>query len=258
MAQQRYVAYYRVSTAQQGHSGLGLEAQRAAVERLIGTNSGSLLAEFTEIVSGAKEQPVMREALRVCHTYEATLVVARLDRLSRNVATITQLMESDVEFIVADFPEANRFTLHILAAVAEYELKLISERIRAVMKLLKARGVKFGGYRPGWDASRRKGSARALVVRRARAKARAIELAPLACELRDRGLCVFAIANELTRMEIRAPNGKAKWYPSSVVRIFALSSQTPPHARQMRGKRPKGLPVLELLGSARTDYQIQF
>ena len=140
----RYVAYYRVSTKQQGRSGLGLEPQRASVQNFVKSVSGTLFAEYTEVESGTKaHRPQFVEALRICRVYSATIVIARLDRLARNVALISKLMESDVEFVAADFPQANRLTIHILAAIAEYEARLISERVKAGF-LRRKRVASFG------------------------------------------------------------------------------------------------------------------
>jgi DNA invertase Pin-like site-specific DNA recombinase len=111
------VAYYRVSTKQQDRSGLGLEAQRASVRNFIKSVSGALFAEFTEVESGTRaHRPQFIEALRICRVYSATIVIARLDRLARNVALISKLMESGVEFVAADFPQANRLTIQTPAA----------------------------------------------------------------------------------------------------------------------------------------------
>jgi DNA invertase Pin-like site-specific DNA recombinase len=143
----RFVAYYRVSTDTQARSGLGLEAQHEAVRRFLVEESGELIAEFTDIESGrVADRPQLVEALRLCRVYRATLVIAKLDRLARNVALITKLMDSGADFVAADMPLANRFTIHILAAVAEYELKLMSERSKAASAIRKARG-------PRWAAS---------------------------------------------------------------------------------------------------------
>ena len=115
----RFIAYYRVSTRAQGRSGLGLEAQQSAVNRFLQSTSGELFAEFTEVESGKKAaRPQFNEALRLCRIFSAVLVIAKLDRLARNVALIAQLMESGVEFVAADFPQANQLTIHILAAIA--------------------------------------------------------------------------------------------------------------------------------------------
>jgi DNA invertase Pin-like site-specific DNA recombinase len=147
----QYVAYYRVSTLHQGLSGLGLEAQRASVQKYVENQSGKLVAEFSEVRSGWKSnRPQLAEALRVCRMRRAILVIARLDRLVRGVAVISQLMEGDVEFVAVDFPCANRFTLHILAAVAEHESKLISQRTKAAKAAAAARGAKPNGHGKGF------------------------------------------------------------------------------------------------------------
>jgi DNA invertase Pin-like site-specific DNA recombinase len=125
----RYVAYFRVSTQQQGNSGLGLDGQRRSIQNFLLHSPGDLLAEFTEIESGSKcDRPKLQEALRLCRVYGAVLLIARLDRLSRNVVLISTLLATGAEFIAADCPKANNFTIHVLAAAAEYELRLISER----------------------------------------------------------------------------------------------------------------------------------
>jgi DNA invertase Pin-like site-specific DNA recombinase len=141
----QYVAYYRVSTKEQGRSGLGLEAQEERVKRFIKAQDGHLAASHTEVVSGAKsDRPALQEALKECRKLKATLVIAKLDRLSRSVHFISGLMESRVPFVVAEFPEADPLTLHIHAAMAEHERKLISERTKAGLERAKARGVKLG------------------------------------------------------------------------------------------------------------------
>src|ERR1700734_3528462 len=141
----RYVAYYRVSTIQQGQFGFSIEAQRAAVRDCVSANPGLVVAEFSEVVSGRKDsRPELAKALSMCRIARAVLVIARLDRLSRNVEMISRLMESRLEFVAVDFPHANRFTIHILAAVAEYESLLSSERMKGVLAAAKARGVKLG------------------------------------------------------------------------------------------------------------------
>src|SRR5580704_17184504 len=117
----RYVAYYRVSTARQGRSGLGLEAQRQAVGEHLNGGNWKLIAEFTEVA----DRPRLAEALKACRLQGAKLIIAKLDRLARNVAFISNLMESKVEFEVVDFPHANRLTIHIMAAIAENEAKMI-------------------------------------------------------------------------------------------------------------------------------------
>ncbi len=144
----KYVAYYRVSTQRQGRSGLGLEAQRRAVRDYLDGNGTRVLAEFVEVESGAKsDRPELAKALAACRVHGATLVIAKMDRLARNVAFISNLMESGVEFTAVDFPQANRLTVHILAAVAEHERDMISERTKAALAAAKRRGVKLGTAR---------------------------------------------------------------------------------------------------------------
>src|SRR4051812_13399101 len=140
MAVGRFVAYYRVSTDRQGKSGLGLEAQREAVRSFLDGGSWMLTAEVTEVESGKRnDRPELDRALGLCRLYGATLIVAKLDRLARNVAFISKRMESGV-----DFPQANRLTVHILAAVAEHEAAMISQRTKAALAAAKARGIKLG------------------------------------------------------------------------------------------------------------------
>jgi DNA invertase Pin-like site-specific DNA recombinase len=139
------VAYYRVSTDKQGVSGLGLEAQTAAVVAHAAKVRCDIVATFTEVESGKrKDRPEMLKAIATAKRTHATLVVAKLDRLARNVAFLSGLMESGVDFVALDCPDANKLTLHILAAVAEEEARLISTRTRAALAALKARGVKLG------------------------------------------------------------------------------------------------------------------
>jgi DNA invertase Pin-like site-specific DNA recombinase len=124
-----FIAYYRVSTDRQGRSGLGLEAQRAAVGRYLASVGGILLAEHTEVETGRRnDRPELQKALAVCRKHKARLVIAKLDRLSRNVAFIATMMDAGVEFVACDNPHATRLTLHILAAVAEHEREMIASR----------------------------------------------------------------------------------------------------------------------------------
>jgi DNA invertase Pin-like site-specific DNA recombinase len=216
-----YVAYYRVSTKSQGASGLGLEGQQMAVRDFLEANPGEMIAEVSEIESGRKsDRPKLKEALRLCRVYSATLVIARLDRLARSVGLVSRLMESGAEFVAADFPMANHFTIHIFAAVAEYELKLMSERQKAARAAEKARGARPAEqlrgkfvYRPGHlDAAR--------AAQLERCRRRAVAMAPLLVELRDSGKYLFGIATELTRMEIETPKNAARWNSEAVRRLF--------------------------------------
>lgn len=145
------IAYLRVSTDRQGRSGLGLEAQRQAVKTLAASRNATIVAEFVEVESGRKSaRPELAKALAAAKG--CTLVVAKLDRLARNVAFISKLMESAVDFIACDMPSANRLVLHIMAAVAEEEARLISQRTKDALAAAKARGKLLGSARPGhWE-----------------------------------------------------------------------------------------------------------
>jgi len=142
----KFVAYYRVSTASQGESGLGLEAQRIAVQTYLATNpTAELVAEFTEIESGKKKnRPELSEAVKLCKRHKATLVIAKLDRLARNVHFVSGLMETNVNFVACDNPHANRLMVHMLAAFAEHEREMISQRTKDGLAAAKARGVVLG------------------------------------------------------------------------------------------------------------------
>ena len=172
------------------------------MKRYLAANPGRVIAELTEVESGRnKDRPVIREALWMCRVYDAKLVVARLDRLARSCAMIASILTSGVDFVAADMPLANRFTIHILELVAEYEARLISERTKAALAAAKARGRKFGC--PGTRSTAilttaaREAAAKAICMR---AKLRALDYVPLLCELRDRGETTHGIALQLTAM----------------------------------------------------------
>lgn len=141
----QYISYFRVSTVRQGQSGLGLEAQRAATETFLRTTNAVATAEFTEVESGKRtNRPQLTEAIKSCRDTGATLLIAKLDRLARNVHFISGLLESGVKFTAIDMPNADRFMLHVYAAMAEEEGRRISERTKAALAAAKARGVRLG------------------------------------------------------------------------------------------------------------------
>jgi DNA invertase Pin-like site-specific DNA recombinase len=229
------VVYYRVSTEQQKRSGLGLMAQHDAVRRYLEANPGRVVAELTEIESGRKDnRPAIKEALWLCRVYDARLIVARLDRLARSTAMIAGLMDSGVDFIAADMPLANRFTIHILAAVAEYEARLISERTKAAFAAAKVRGRTFGNPNPAthrFSAAARKAQVRAM---RESAKARALNYLPLLCKLRDSGETLHGIALQLTMMEIETPGKRKVWRDRTVAKMFEYAGERKPRPRSSR------------------------
>jgi DNA invertase Pin-like site-specific DNA recombinase len=141
----KFISYLRVSTQRQGHSGLGIEAQRTAVQQYLNQVEGELADEYIEVESGSrKERPILVQSIAQCRRDKCTLLIAKLDRLGRNVAFVSSLMESGVEFVAVDAPYANRLMIHILAAFAEHERMLISERTKAALAAAKNRGVQLG------------------------------------------------------------------------------------------------------------------
>ena len=149
----KFVAYFRVTTGKQGRSGLGLDAQRKAVRDYLDGGTWSLIGEFTEVESGKRnERPELVKALAACKRNKAKLVIAKLDRLSRNLAFIATLMDSGVEFVAVDNRHANKLTVHILAAVAQHEREMIAQRTKDALQAAKARGVVLGN--PKLDAVR--------------------------------------------------------------------------------------------------------
>ena len=202
-----FVAYYRVSTDRQGSSGLGLDAQRQAVASHIAP--AVPLVEFTEVESGKKHtnRPQLLAALAECRKRRATLVIAKLDRLGRNVVFIATLMESEVEFICCDNPHANKFMLHLLAAFAEHERELISKRTIAALAEAKRRGTKLGNPRLE--------EARAKSLEKSHARHPAAEVLSLMTNWREQKWTYRKIADELNRLNIRPPRGR-QWYASNV------------------------------------------
>lgn len=139
----QYVAYLRVSTQKQGYSGLGLAAQKEIIERYL--QDTKPIAEYVEVESGRKtDRPKLKEALTQCRKNSATLIVAKLDRLARNVKFLSSMLESDVEIVFCDFPQANKMVLHILAAISQYEAELTAARTKAALQAKKSQGYKLG------------------------------------------------------------------------------------------------------------------
>ncbi len=206
----KFVAYYRVSTDEQGRSGLGLEAQRKAVIDFLNGGSWEMVAEFTEVESGRKsDRPELEHALKLCKKRKATLVIAKLDRLARNVHFISGLMERGVRFCAVEFPNADPFMLHVHAAMAEHERRLISARTKAGLERAKARGVKLGKH--GKKLAKQNA---------ARAKQEAMQLAATVAEIRRAGMTtVRGIADELNTREIPTSRG-GHWHPQTVSRLL--------------------------------------
>lgn len=226
MAQGNFVAYYRVSTARQGRSGLGLDAQRRAVNDFLNGGSWELSAEFVEVESGKNDdRPQLEQALATCELSGATLVVAKLDRLSRNLAFLAKLQESGARFVAADMAEANELTIHIMAAVAQAERKAISTRTREALAAAKARGVRLGGNRGNLE-DLRKGPAKSAEVRGRRATERALkvrrQIEAIAEDGNHRSLRQIAAA--LNDRGITAPRG-GRWHAAQVKAVLNTAAQ---------------------------------
>jgi len=223
MTQGKFVSYLRVSSAKQGRSGLGLEAQRKAVADYLNGGAWDLTGEFVEVESGKLDtRPQLEAALAMCELTGATLVVAKLDRLSRNVAFLAALQDSGARFVAADMPEANELTIHIMAAVAQAERKAISKRTKEALAAARARGTKLGGSR-GNLQDLRKGPAVSAVVRSKASSDRAAKVRRQIEAFRAEGATSLrAIADKLNRAGITTPRGGA-WGPSQVKRVLDLS-----------------------------------
>lgn len=212
-----FVAYYRVSTDRQGRSGLGLDAQQSAVHNYLNGGDWRLAGEFIEVETGKRnDRPQLTAALAACRRHKAKLVIAKLDRLSRNLAFIATLMDSGVEFIAVDNPHANKLTIHILAAVAQHEREIIGERTKAALQVAKARGRNLG--QNGRDV---------LAPRyREEALGRAASLAPIVGELTRGGLSTRAIAKALNERKVPTTKGGV-WHAATVRRVQKRLSINP-------------------------------
>ena len=223
MAEGKFIAYYRVSTSKQGISRLGLEAQQKAVRDYLNGGNWELIQEVTEIESGKRsDRPQLAEALRFCRLYNAKLVIAKLDRLARNVAFVSALMEAKVSFVAVDLPTANNFTVHIFSAAAEHEAKAISDRTKAALAASKARGRKLGGLREGGfgqPEQRLVGQQRSIQTRQAKALSFAADVSPFVTEMRQAGMSLRTIAADLNAKQIPTARGKA-WTAMAVQRII--------------------------------------
>lgn len=197
----KFTAYYRVSTDKQGVKGLGMEAQRVDVLKHIGT--GELLAEFIEVESGKNNtRKELIKALEHCKQSGSTLIIAKLDRLSRNSLFINQLLESDVKFVCCDMPDANNLTLRIMAAIAQHEREMISERTKKALQVAKERGVKLGSPNP------RAGNQASIKARAKQAYNNNAELKQAVKKLLDQNKAYPVILYELDKLGFKSKSGQ--------------------------------------------------
>jgi DNA invertase Pin-like site-specific DNA recombinase len=221
MPEGNFIAYHRVSTDRQGSSGLGLEAQQKAVMDYLNGGDWQLLDTFTEVESGKRsDRPELAKALEACKRHKATLVIAKLDRLARNVAFISGLMESKVDFVAADMPEANKLTVHIMAAMAEHEGRQISERTKAALAAAKARGTKLGWAMDSRKHEQRQAAAKGVTVRRMKADRHAANVLPIIRDIEAAGITTLkGLAEALNSRGIRTARG-GRWYATTVKNVM--------------------------------------
>jgi len=204
------IAYYRVSTAEQGLSGLGLEAQRAAVERYAQITGDTIRAEFVEVLSSRKERPQFQAALQMAQQFRDTLTVARLDRLSRDLHTITTLQKSGVKFLSVDMPGAEKMVIQMMGVIAEYERDTGSARTKAALAAAKARGVRLGAPDP------MKPLAAVIYGRAKTAEEFRSQIRPRIIEMRTARATFQEIANTFKLEGIPTPSGSGTWSPAMV------------------------------------------
>lgn len=226
-----YVAYLRVSTAKQGASGLGLEAQRRAVADHVAAHRGDLIATFEEVESGKRDdRPQLARAMELCELTGARLLIAKLDRLSRDLHFTTGLQRRGVDFVACDMPEANTFTVNVMVAVAQQEREAISARTKAALASIKTRLAEGGEHvsRRSGKTIHRLGSPTGLTVSRpdlgtaaikSKADAFAARVGPKVREMRGEGLAFAAIAERLNEMRVRTARGSS-WTPMAVKRVL--------------------------------------
>lgn len=217
MAQGKFVAYYRVSTAKQGASGLGLDAQREAVARYLNGGDWELIGEFTEVETGKganalERRPRLRAALDLCKKAKATLIIAKLDRLARNVHFVTGLLETGCDFVAADMPRAEKAMIQMHAVMSEWERDQISRRTKDALAAAKARGVRLGTTGP---ANLRQNIAERQEV----ADAFADRLSGVVSGFRARGLSQRAMVAELNKIGIKTPKG-GDWHLGQLSRLL--------------------------------------
>ena len=222
-----FVSYLRVSTQKQEQSGLGLEAQRKTVEDYLNGDNWTLIEELVEIESGKNNRrPKLVEAIDLCKASGATLIVAKIDRLTRDAAFLLNLKDAGINFIAADMPEANRLTIGIMALVAEQEREAISKRTKDALAVAKARGVQLGAYRDGRFVGRigtAEDAKKASEARTALYRRRAVEKLPILQKVDPGGsMSLQRIAQLLNNMNVPTISGRGSWSANSVRRLKSV------------------------------------
>lgn len=213
-----YISYLRVSTDKQGEHGHGINAQRQAIGNYLAIQGGELLGEFVEVESGKRnDRPELLKAISRCQVSRATLIIAKLDRLSRNVAFIANLMDSGIDFVACDNPYATRLTIHILAAIAEHEREMISRRTKEALAAAKAKGVVLGGARGTTLTDRMREAS--VAARQQKSMTYMASVMPTINHLRATGHSLGATARKLNSMHIYTVRG-GQWTPTAVRRAL--------------------------------------
>lgn len=218
-----FVSYSRVSTIRQGISGLGLDAQKKAIADYLNGGDWELLAEFVEIESGKVDnRQELQKALHLCLMTGATLVIAKLDRLSRDLHFISSIQKTNIEFVACDMPAANKFTIHILAAVAEHERYMISQRTKAALQAARERGTKLGNHSNLTNSALKEGRSLGVLARQKKANAFAFQIEPIITDFQERGLTLAQIAAELNSRNILTSSGKSGCWSATTVRNVVI------------------------------------
>ena len=216
-----FIAYYRVSTEGQGKSGLGLAAQQQAVNSYVRSVGGQIVGSFQEIESGKNNERLeLSKAMLRCKATKSMLVIAKLDRLARNLSFIANLMESGIPFVAADMPHANKLTVHIIAAMAEYERDQISARTKAALKQAKERGQKLG------NKNLRTVSAIGSKRNKTNADAFARKVFPLIHQMKMEGMSLQSIATALNDRKVETPRG-GRWWATTVSNVLKRHAVDP-------------------------------
>lgn len=260
----KFVAYYRVSTARQGNSGLGLEAQRDAVQRLAEFRQGQIIKAFEEVESGGKNnRPQLAAALDFAKRQHATLIVAKLDRLARDAKFLLNLSDGNVPLLFGDFPDLDcttpvgRMVLTQMASVAEFERRRISERTKAAIAASKARGTQWGGVRPNNTLDdERRAAGRAAILQRSEQKA--VELYEVIQEIDpDGSMSHCRLARELNLKNVLPPSGKGRWCNTTVRRVFERIEEINERNRRVAAKSLRSVSG-RLSGQSRTVCKRSF
>jgi len=217
-----YIAYYRVSRKIQGISGLGMSAQKTSVEKYVAGQDGIILKEFTEVETGTnkRDRVEIHKAIQQAKNENAILIIAKLDRLARNVSFVSSLMDAGIEFVAVDMPTANHFTIHIFSALAEQEAKLISSRTKLALAELKKKGVKLGSPKNLTDEARNKGTK--AIKENALNNDRNRQAQSIITNCKEKGMSFREIANYLNELNFKTRYGK-QFLPASVHQLYNRS-----------------------------------